>query len=183
VHEADEVWPFAYCATQWITLSHDMLMLELHLENKGQGNMPCGLGFHPYFRRPSGTRLEAAVERVWLVNDTEIPTERIAVPENWSLAQGLLLDTPILDNCFDGFGGEAKLFLPEREKPLRLSSAEATHLIVYCPKDEAFVCVEPATHMPDAFNRAAAGFDKTGYKFLEPGKTLSLTMSLSPGIC
>ncbi|MGA7674123.1 MAG: aldose 1-epimerase [Rhizomicrobium sp.] len=178
---ADNAWPFSYRAVQTMRLAPGSLDLELHLENRGTGNMPCGLGFHPYFPRPKGTRLQATVGRVWLGDENVLPTERIAVPAKWDLTRGLLLDTPVLDNCFDGFGGEARIFYSDREKPTLLTSPEATHLIVYCPKDEAFVCAEPTTHMPDAFNRAAAGWDATGHRVLGPGEEISLTMRLSLG--
>lgn len=180
-HHADTSWPFSYVATQSAALTTDCLELTLRLENIGTEDMPCGLGFHPYFSRQQGTRLEANARGVWLTDDTALPTERVAVPERWNLEKGITLDNVVLDNCFHGFRGEARISMPGREMPVLLSSPEATHLIVYCPEDEKFVCVEPATHMPDAFNRAAAGIETTGHRVLGAGEALSLTMRISIG--
>ncbi len=175
----DAAWPFSYRAEQLLALSQNALTLTLSMENTGTGDMPAGLGLHPYFPRPVGTKLEAAVEKVWLTTPEVIPTERVSLPPEWDLRKGLYLDAPELDNCFTGWNGTAKLIWPDVKRSLLLESAEAKNLVVYCPKGKDFVCVEPVTNIIDAHNRIALGETDTGLKTLRPGEKISMTMKLS----
>ncbi|MEO1188637.1 MAG: hypothetical protein AAFW60_06160, partial [Pseudomonadota bacterium] len=45
------------------------------------------------------------------------------------------------------------------------------HATVYVPPDEAYFCVEPITHAPNAVNSALPA-DQTGFRTLAPGETL-----------
>jgi aldose 1-epimerase len=42
-------WPWAYQAEQVVTLAPQSLTLEMRVTNTDKVDMPCGMGFHPYF--------------------------------------------------------------------------------------------------------------------------------------
>ena len=52
-------------------------------------------------------------------------------------------------------------------------------LVVFTPRGRSFFCVEPVSHMTDAFNVSAAGGGDTGARTLEPGETLRAAVTLS----
>ena len=52
-------------------------------------------------------------------------------------------------------------------------------LVVYAPRDAAFIALEPVTHETDAFNRHARGVADTGFRTLSPGGTFSCTMRIA----
>jgi aldose 1-epimerase len=54
--------------------------------------------------------------------------------------------------------------------------------VVYTPPGEAFFCVEPVSHITDAFNLAAAGRTDTGMLSLLPGESVRATLTLTPEI-
>jgi aldose 1-epimerase len=57
-------------------------------------------------------------------------------------------------------------------------------LVVFTPPRRPFFCVEPVSHVTDAFNLAAAGRADTGMRVLEHGATLqaAVTMVAEPGL-
>ena len=67
-------WPWPYRATQHFTLTPASLTVALTLTNEGDGPMPAGLGWHPYFPRTPRTTITAAVRAVWLTDDEMMPT-------------------------------------------------------------------------------------------------------------
>jgi len=52
-------------------------------------------------------------------------------------------------------------------------------LVVYTPPARSFLCVEPVSHMTDAFNLAAAGRTDTGCRILAPGEALRAAVTLT----
>ena len=53
-------------------------------------------------------------------------------------------------------------------------------LVVYTPPGRDFLCVEPVSHVTDAFNLAASGRADTGMQLLEPGEALRAMVTLTP---
>ena len=53
-------------------------------------------------------------------------------------------------------------------------------LVVYTPPGETFFCVEPVSHITEAFNLAEAGHADTGMLSLAPGGSARAAMSLTP---
>jgi hypothetical protein len=51
--------------------------------------------------------------------------------------------------------------------------------LVYTPPGQPFFCVEPVSHVTDAFNLAAAGQPDTGMRTLQPGEGLDATVILT----
>jgi aldose 1-epimerase len=176
-------WPFAFYATQTIRLDGKELRHEIALTNSGDTAMPVGLGMHPYFPRHGNAILTADVKAVWLTDETCLPTERVSCPENWKLSDGARVDRLFCDNQFEPWDGRAHIAWPDENMSLDIkASDDLDRLIVYAPEGENFFCVEPVSHMTDAFNRSADGMppETSGMRVLEPGETWRVWMELSP---
>jgi aldose 1-epimerase len=52
-------------------------------------------------------------------------------------------------------------------------------LVIYTPAGRPFFCVEPVSHVTDAFNLAEAGRADSGTSVLEPGETLETAVVLT----
>jgi aldose 1-epimerase len=174
-HAGDAHWPFAFAATQIIRLTATGVQLEMTLHNLGSEPMPYGLGQHPYFPRPPGTSIQTEVSGVWQ-NDAEfLPINRTAIPAAWDMRNGCLLDEVFIDNCFDGYAGKTRLIWPDGGEILMTSSANLGFLVIYNPVECDYVCIEPVSHMPDAFNFAARAHTHTGHAVLAPDESVTVT--------
>jgi aldose 1-epimerase len=178
-HSADE-WPWAYAARQAFQLGVGGLAITLELENQSDSDMPAGIGLHPYFPLRDA-RLSAEVAGVWLTDDEVMPTERVSPPECWDLSGGAAVPGMAIDNGFDGWDGRAQIEWPESDAGLTIvAESPLINLVVFAPPGGDFFCVEPVSHMTDAFNLAARGMAETGMRVLAPGETLSAGVTFSP---
>jgi len=165
-------WPWRYEARQTFALSPEGLRIDLDLINRDASPMPAGIGLHPYFPRRPDSRLNAPATGVW--TGADIVPDRLAPPaEVFDWTDRPVAEAPFVDNCYEGWSGEARLSDAGGATVVRAST---DRLHVYAPVGEDILCVEPVTHRPDAFNQAAPG--DQGFVVLEPGETLSLWMTV-----
>jgi aldose 1-epimerase len=138
--------------------------------------MPVGLGFHPFFPVHPNAVLKAETRAVWLTDSESLPTER-APPHyfaNWRLGACVLPDMAI-DNCYEKW--TRTLTLSNGEGTTIMTASPALNwLHLYIPPRATFLCAEPVSHMPDAFNRDGRA---TGARLLEPGKRWSVWMRIN----
>jgi aldose 1-epimerase len=180
---APDAWPWAYRAEQRITLTPAGLALELGLTNESDAPMPAGLGWHPYFPRTAETTLTARVGGLWLTDAEVLPLVRVTPPPEQDPGRGLRVDRVALDNPFADWDGHAVVAWPERRARLRIAAGPPLGwLVVYTPPARPFFCVEPVSHVTDAFNLAAAGRTDTGTLLVGPGETLRAAVTLTPEI-
>ncbi len=166
-HDGGAAWPFAFTAEQRFVLEPTALRIELRLTNRHAAAAPAGIGLHPFFPRPAAASLRFRAGSVWLNDPTALPLCRVPVPAAWDHAAGLAVATQALDNCFAGWDGVAHLALGSVGLQIEASPA-LRHLQVYTPPAEAFCCVEPVSHRPDATNDTS----QPGMAILAPGETL-----------
>jgi aldose 1-epimerase len=167
-------WPFAFEARLDYRLLDDGLEITTSLRNLAGVAAPVGLGQHPYLHRPRGARLQAQVGSVWRCDGDVLPVARVPLPAHWNLPAGCDLDGVAIDNCFEDFAGEAWLHLPGGARVQVQADASCRHVIVYNPPDGPFVCVEPATHMPDAANLALVDASVRPMPLAAPGDTMQV---------
>ena len=172
-------WPWRYWAAQTLTLQGNRLEVALALENRDSTPMPAGLGWHPYFLKGPGARLQAQLEGVWLIDEEFLPVQHAAGTRFGDWGRGEELARPeLIDHCHTGWSGTAQILLPEERLRLRLTaSAPLRWLHIYSPPAKDFFCVEPVSHMPDAVNRPEPPA-VTGLKLLEPGERLEVGVRL-----
>lgn len=169
-------WPWAYAAEQVMTLTEDGLRIELSMTNAADEAAPAGLGLHTYFARTDDMALRLEAESVWLPNAREIPA-RLGRPSevaDWSEGRPLAA-APMVDHCYGGWRGPARLERPSGSVEMR-ASANAGWVQVYAPPGERFVCVEPVTHRPNALNAPVE--EASGLTVLPPGGRLSMWMTI-----
>ena len=191
-HDASDAnraaWPWTFRATQTFELAgadagsapRALLQVTLTIENSGADAFPFGLGFHPFFPSDATTTLRFAAEGVWRNDATELPLEHGGVPVAWRFAESRPLGSVTLDNVFTGWNGVAALDNHTSGVRTTLAADSACRfLVVYAPPAANFVAIEPVMHETDAFNRAARGAERTGFRTLAPGAAISCTMRIA----
>ncbi|MEC3911582.1 aldose 1-epimerase [Sphingobium sp. CR2-8] len=171
-HGGDAGWPWPYRAEQRVMLTPSQLSMSLSATNVGDAPMPIGLGFHPYFLADSETLLQFGAHSLWLSTPDMLPDReaRADALGDWSRLASVRGDS-LIDNPYSDWDGIATI---ERGDGLRLTltATGADWLHVYRPPGEAFFCVEPVSHMPDAIHRG-------GMPILAAGDTARLSMTIA----
>jgi len=174
--------PLDYRARQVFELSDEGLGVTLEVSNAGSGQMPVGIGLHPYFVRTEGVVLRAKLDHVWLADERNVPSERVPLPARWDFAKAPRIGSLEMDNCFGGWNGEAEIRWPEIGLTLRIEAEPVFgHLVVYVPAGEDFFCVEPVSNANDGFNLFERGVPATGVRVLAPGEQLAGTIRFRIG--
>jgi aldose 1-epimerase len=175
-HEAG-AWPWIWSARQRFSLSGSGLRIELALTNESGTSMPAGLGFHPYFPAGPDARIHFIARSVWLTDAREIPV-RAAEPEalvDWSEAPAVGPVRGLVDHCYDGWTGEARI--EDADGVVQIAASPVcAGLHVFTPSGQDYVCLEPVTHRPDAVNGAPGDMPVLG-----PGETAEIWMTVTAG--
>lgn len=179
LHQAND-WPFSYRVLQTFTLSESGLTVSMSVENLSNENMPIGLGFHPYFTRTEQCCLSLQAQQMWAVDEQCLPTKLEDVPPELTEHTGTKVNDLVLDNCLTKFGQQATIHWPEWQVETQLNASTlCDFVVVYSPKGESFFCVEPVTHITDAFNLLHQGRLDTGARSLAPHQTMAIEMQLA----
>ena len=174
-------WPWPYQARQAIALDGETLSVDLSVTNRSAGPMPAGLGLHPQFPRPPGTRIRFEAAGYWQSDDRQLPVSLDPVPADLDFPNGQVLDGVTIDNCFAGWGRTARIDWPDGVWMALTAGAACGHLVLYVPSGEQYLSVEPVTHANNAIHLAAGGRSDTGLTVLQPGQTLSMTARFQTG--
>ncbi|WP_416772886.1 aldose 1-epimerase [Pseudomonas sp. RHF3.3-3] len=168
-----EHWPWPVRFEQRFSLEGQRLRIDLGLTNLGHSSMPGGLGLHPYFQRHPGMRIELSVGRSWDIDAAYLPTGR-----SRSLEQPLVIDdSPQQELALYGsqWDGALRVDYPQG-RLLMQAQAPLTHFVAFAPMDAAYLCLEPVSHLADAFNSPVAEWPAQGTQVLEPGQRLGSTL-------
>lgn len=166
-------FPFAYGATQNISLDDNGLSIELTVENTGTSPMPVGSGLHPFFKRSPETCLQFKAAQFWFPPTNGNDGVLGPLPSRLGSSLNAPLPKHTLDHAFAGFNGN--LVISNPGQTIQLSS-NAPILHIYAPAGEDFFCAEPVSHLPGQLTDPETGF---GGHILEPGETTSLAMVIS----
>lgn len=172
-HHPDARWPWDFSAQQYAIVTSNRLTLTLSMTNLSAKDAPVGLGFHPYFLLDEATQLRFQATGLWLSSEDMLP-QTLAPADalgDWSGSAAVRGDH-LVDNAYGGWDGRAVVMRGDGYR-LALEARGAPWLHVYRPPGEAFFCLEPVSHMPDAINR------REGMEMLPPGATRSLSMSIT----
>lgn len=167
-HVPDAHWPFAFRVAQHFRLTPQQLDVRLVLTNTDTRAQPVGLGWHPYFPKRPGSRLDLDVTTQWLSDANLLPTH--TVPRDGVHDTVARLD---VDHCFAGWHGPA--LIRDEHFSLRLT-ASAGHVVVYTPPDKDYYCVEPVSHANDALHLPDPA--RHGLVSVAPGATAEAWMTL-----
>jgi len=165
-------WPFGGSASQTVRIGARSLELDLEVGGYTRPG-PAGLGWHPWFTRPSAGDLELRLDarEVLVLDDDLVPTGKVRpVAPSEDLRSGPRLGDRRLDHIYVRAQGPALVRWPDLELRLEFDGSLQT-VVVHTPPEG--VCVEPQTMWPNAPLLAAAGVRGTGLRTLEPGDTLT----------
>jgi aldose 1-epimerase len=162
-------WPWAYACEQRVELSDDGALFSLELRNVSNAPMPASFGFHPYFPRRRGTRLQSDVAGMWEIDATTLPV-KLAAPIVELGGGASLAEAPFIDHCFTEWRREAHIV--SHEAAITMTASEELSLLhIFAPHSDDFFCVEPVSAMPDAVNRTAV--EGNGLRVLAPGAAVT----------
>ena len=171
---ADLGLPWRYAARLEVGLGDAGAAVALSLSNRAPLPFPFGLGWHPFFLRPPGTRLRFRAATLFARDARCLPVAEqpaAGVDGDESSYEGL-------DTHFAGWDGTAAVDRPDLRLVLTASGAWAGNLQVFAPAGGNVLCVEPVSHVPDAPNRPA--FAKRGpMAVLPPGGALSARLVIA----
>lgn len=163
-------WPWAYETRQEIALSDAGCRITLSLTNRSGRLMPAGIGLHPYLRRRLQSRVAFDADGVLAVGEDLIPTgANLPAGHFADFAGGAPLPDRLIDHCFTGWDGAARVTDDCGTIMILAEGAEALHL--YAPETRDILCIEPVNHHPDAANTGSM-------PLCAPGETVSLSMRL-----
>lgn len=168
-HHPDS-WPWPFTATQLVSLDDEGMSVDMSVTNHGDSTMPLGFGLHPYFAIDAGDRMRFAVTHDWQIDAGGFGVSATL------LADGkfdLRHDDKPQTRYLSGWQGRAVIDRRAGAVVTITASAPLDHLVFHTPDGGAYACIEPVSHVADAFNLAAHGVAGTGIQSLGPGKTLS----------
>lgn len=150
----DQGYPFAYAMTVTISFGKEGTRFDTSIENIGQGGMPIGDGWHPYFQFDNGVEqltLEmGAAKRIFSLAGN-------AVSDTHGFESGQELADMALDDCFQVTDINVPFVVsmtdPSNEMKVQLfQEKEYGYCQIYSPDSRKTLAVEPVTCPPNAFN-------------------------------
>jgi aldose 1-epimerase len=182
-HRPDAHWPWAFEATLEYALAPNALTVTVALQNTGDSSMPGGIGLHPYLPHGDHAALAYTASAPWPFDE-----DVLALPMEFSphalhehTIQASAYEQADLTLFHAAIGGPVRLRAPDTgQTRLTVSASGAlTQWVIHRPVNAAFVCVEPASHVPDGFNLAARGQGGTGTRILAPGELMRGAMVIA----
>ncbi|WP_370637184.1 aldose epimerase family protein [Phyllobacterium chamaecytisi] len=161
-YDADSDWPWHFHASQEFLVKDNVLTLRISLSNRDTKSMPAGFGWHPYFASTRPADTDAAFH--WPHAHDYLPVgNRNVITEREALERQ---PTSYLDSWT-----QATIRCADGVRVTMTASAPLDYLVVH-RGDIAHICVEPVTHITNAWN-LDADKSSTGARFLQPGDTLA----------
>lgn len=172
-------------------LRNQQFEMAVTARNVGHDPLPMAIGFHPYFRFPSGDRRQARLHlpasSYAIVNnyDDVFPRGQIVSVQgsayDFTAPGGAPLNGIYLDDCFTSLTRQAdgsaliEITDPAARYGMRIHtlSPEIKSIQVYAPPAKNFVVVEPQFNLDDPFDRKVWGTRDTGVATLQPGQSVS----------
>lgn len=178
-HPGGKDWPWAFSAKQRFVLSELGFHITLSMTNIDSGAQPAGLGLHPYLNRLPDDRLTLVAPRVWRADEALIPRKLVPASTVFDWSDGpAISDAPFVDNTYEGWNELARLAHADWSVTVTSPGTHRAH--IYAPRDAGFVCIEPVSHRPNALNAPAN--EASGLVVLQPGRTVSLSMTIGAGV-
>lgn len=149
-------YPFAFGLTIEFHYSEDRMDVKFDVENRGNGHMPIGLGWHPYLtinKRPlSSLKMKLPFVSQVELNDEMIPTGN--VNDFMDYEEPNDIGENAFDDCFKLIMQDNSiLYSPEDAVGLALeASKECLFLQVFTPSARNSIAIEPMNCNINAFN-------------------------------
>ena len=172
-------FPFRYRGEIRYSLSKNGLAILLRVRSCDHRPVPAGLGIHPYFPKPPGTRLRFASVGVWPADAPEAVTLGCQpLSEGLDFGKGPDVSEMVVDRLYEGWDGRAELIAPDGFRTVIEADGVLDKMQIYSAWDYPYVCVEPVSNANDGFNRMAAGVPSHGIRVLDPGRAIEGTVRI-----
>ncbi len=178
-----------------VALDQDTVTATLTATNTGDQPEPVGVGWHPYFQLPSGSRANARLQlpasmRVDVNNyDDVFPTGTLTpvlgTQYDFSALEGAPLPDKLVDDSFVDLKRNAQGYVVSEIRDLGANygmrvtamSPQIRAIQVYSPVDKSFIALEPQFNYNDPFGSEWHGTD-TGMVTLAPGESVTWQVRL-----
>ncbi|MBV6647393.1 MAG: hypothetical protein KI790_18185 [Cyclobacteriaceae bacterium] len=173
---SEPFYPFAFTFEVSYKYSPTQLETSFHVKNTGDGSMPFGFGWHPYFtiKKEKVDDMKLSFRKCDLVevNENMIPTGQKMPYSQFDAYH--LIGKEELDTCFDmGKQYVVNLKSYTKHQKLKISTSKSfTFLQLYIPPDRKTIAVEPMTCNVNVFN------NKDGLLELKEGDTFSCSCKI-----
>ena len=165
-------WPWHYTGRLQVQLAPSELTIAIEIRNADTRPMPAGLGLHPYFRHEPQGRVGYRASSVWPPTAEFLAVAPRAPQADEIYAPARRLPAGGLTDYVSGWDGQADVELPDGARLRIVADPLFSHLVVHRPDSMAYLCLEPVSHVADAFNLAARGVPGSGSHLLAPGESL-----------
>jgi aldose 1-epimerase len=163
-------WPFAHTIDMTYRLQGGVLEVQTKITNMSGEPMPVAVGFHPYYQLTDSRRddwtISVAARTHWLLASNKVPTgetepiERLFPQPGATTLRGYDLDDVFSDLDRDA-QGRATMSINGTSQRLDIAlGPNYRSVVVWSPKDSAFICIEPMAGITDALNLAQKGIYK-----------------------
>jgi len=163
-------WPFAHTIDMTYRLQDGVLEVQTRITNMSGEPMPVAVGFHPYYQLTDARRddwtISVAARTHWLLASNKVPTgqtepiERLFPQPHATTLRGFDLDDVFSDLDRDA-QGRAPMSIAGKSQRLDIAlGPNYRSVVVWSPKDSAFICIEPMAGITDALNLAQKGIYK-----------------------
>jgi aldose 1-epimerase len=172
-----QLWPADYRIRVTYRLSRGMLEIVAMIRNPDAKSLPCGLGYHPYFRvDEKDCFVHVPAPRYWELEECLPTGKRPDVSGMRDLNRPRPFQELTVDDVLTDLGGTPTYGVWFRgsirgaQAELRVSSyAKFRELVVFTPPHRQAFCIEPYTCTTDAINLSQRGID-AGLMVLNPGQ-------------
>ncbi|QEL22957.1 aldose 1-epimerase [Bosea sp. F3-2] len=172
-----DAWPWEFEAIQRITLDATGVTHEIGVESRAASPMPIGLGLHPYFAVSQGDRIRFAADALWEADADGCGRELRTLTGSARVHDSRHGEEEVTAYHAD-WGGTASIDRRDGTRVVIEADAPLDHLVFHVPAGGGYLCLEPVSHVADAFNLAAAGQAGTGARVLRPGEAISAIMRI-----
>ena len=163
-------WPFAHTIDMTYRMQGGVLEVQTKITNLSGEPMPVAVGFHPYYQLTDSRRddwtISVAARTHWLLASNKIPTgETEAIERLFPQPRATTLRGYDLDDVFSDLDrdaqGRATMSIAGKSQRLDIAlGPNYRSVVVWSPKDSAFICIEPMAGITDALNLAQKGIYK-----------------------
>ena len=186
--DASQAWPWAFSARQALHAGAGRAGRGDDAHQRRSATMPAGIGHHPYFPHPPGTRITSPTRAMWRTDAEVLPTGLDSGEPVPLLRDGVELAQLDLDNNFIGWERFTRIDWPaDAHGPARSLRMEAAppldYFVLYCPRDYPFFCAEPVSQCTDWLNLLTQyDAQALGGTSIPPRESLVARFSLRPSL-
>lgn len=185
-----EVWPYPFRLLSTFTVEGDTLHHTLTVENRGEEDMPFGIGYHPGFAIP--------FDKDHTFSDYELRFDCVESPicldasnggligkEHYYLGKNIRsidVDAHLFDNdshCMTGLSSKTLgLYEKDTGRGVVCAIRSFPYVLIWSkPGEPKFICIEPWNSLPSPVDGGTDWEEKPAAAILSPGESWNTTLS------